>query len=383
MGPAGGTFQLARVFGIRIGASASWFLFLFVAIYVLSGYFHSVLGGARATAYAVGVGSALAFFASLVAHELGHALTARRLGYEIDGIDLWFFGGVSRMRGQVGSPQDELKIASAGPVLTLLVVVACAVVGTFLADSHRFLDVALARPGVTTTPALALLSWVASINALLLVFNLVPGFPLDGGRIAHAAIWRLTGDRDRGTRVTGRAGQGFALILAALGVYGLFHHDGFGPLTIVLALILYQAAQAAVAQGAFGQRIQGVTVGDIMDRAPPTLAGDMTLLDAQERFERHTEPWFAAVDDQDHFLGLLSAQRVQSEIAEGRPALTVAEVLDDDPKARIGVGEPVESLLANEGLRRRGALVAVDGDGVLLGVVTVGHLRRVLKPAQG
>ena len=160
-------------------------------------------------------------------------------------------------------------------------------------------------------------------------------------------------------------------------------HDGFGPLTIVLALILYQAAQAAVAQGAFGQRIQGVTVGDIMDRAPPTLAGHMTLLDAHERFERHTEPWFAAVDDQDHFLGLLSAQRVQSEIAEGRPALTVAEVLDDDPKARIGVGEPVESLLANEGLRRRGALVAVDGDGVLLGVVTVGHLRRVLTPAQG
>ncbi len=383
MGPARGTFQLARVFGIRVGASASWFVFLFVAIYVLSNYFHSVLGGTRATAYAVGVGSALAFFASLVAHELGHALTARRLGYEIDGIDLWFFGGVSRMRGQVTSPGDELKIAGAGPAVTLLVVVVCTLVGTLVADSHRFLDVALARPDVTTTPALALLSWVASINALLLVFNLVPGFPLDGGRIAHAAIWRMTGNRDRGTRITGRAGQGFALMLAALGVYGLFHRDGFGPLTIVLALILYQAAQAAVAQGAFGQRIQGVTVGDIMDRRPPTLTGEMTLLDAQARFEGHTEPWLAAVDSDDHFLGLLSAARVQSEIGEGRPALAVADVLDDDPKARIGVGEPVEALLANEGLRRRGALVAVDGDGILVGMVTVGQLRRVLSPARG
>jgi Zn-dependent protease len=379
-----GTYQIARIFGIRIGASASWFLVLFFYIYYLSSSFHNELGGSQSTAYAVAVGSALAFFGSLILHELGHALVARRLGYEIDGIDLWFFGGLSRMREDTRTPGDEFKIAIAGPLVTLAVAVACVAIGIAVSSGHRYLDAALLRGNTTPSPGLALVGWLGFINTVLLVFNLIPAFPLDGGRIARAAVWARTGDHNRGTRVTGRVGQAFAV---ALGLYGLFSlaAGGAGLLLVVLAFFLYQSAGAAVAQGSFGLRIADVTVADIMDREPVTIAGDTSLLDAEEQFFlRYRWPWFAVVDPQRHFLGVVRADRVGAEIQSGRPALSVTDVLDDDVQAlRIGEDQPLEALLRSEGLRRLGAMVAVDADGVLRGVVTLAQVRRALSPSTG
>ncbi len=180
-------FQLARIFGIRIGVSASWFFVLFFLIYYLSDYFHKVLGGSQTTAYAVAVGGALGYFASLILHELGHALAARRLGIPIAGIDLWFFGGLSQMRREPQSAGEELKVAAAGPAVTLALFALCLGAGSLIASGSHLTDVALTRQGFTTTPALALVGWLAFINGVLLLFNIVPAFPLDGGRIARAA----------------------------------------------------------------------------------------------------------------------------------------------------------------------------------------------------
>src|ERR1700712_2847633 len=118
-----GTIQLARIFGIRIGVSTSWFFVLFFFIYVLSGYFRDILGSPT-EGYVVAVASALLFFASLVLHELGHAVVARRLGLEIEGVDLWFFGGLAKMRGETRSPGAEFLIGVAGPLVTLIIVAA-------------------------------------------------------------------------------------------------------------------------------------------------------------------------------------------------------------------------------------------------------------------
>lgn len=379
-----GTYQVARIFGIRVGASASWFFILFFYIYYLSSSFHNELGGSNSTAYAVAVGSALAFFGSIILHELGHALVARSLGYEIDGIDLWFFGGLSRTREEPRTPRDEFRIAAAGPLVTFAVIVVCVVIGSLASSGQHFLDVALLRQGTRPSPALALIGWLAAINALLLVFNLIPAFPLDGGRLARAAVWARTGDRHRGTRATGRAGQAFAVVLGLLGLFSLAH-GGAGLLWLVLAFFLYQAAGAAVAQGSFGQRIAGVTVADIMDREPVTVPADMTLLDAEEQFFlRYRWPWFAVVDADRHFLGVLSNDRVSSEIQGGRPALAASEALDEGGLAlRISEDQPLETLLRSDGLRRLGAMVAVDGDGVLRGVVTLAQVRRALTPTTG
>src|ERR1700691_5834258 len=147
------------------------------------------------------------------------------------------------------------------------------------------------------------------------------------------------------------------------------------------AFFLHKAASPAVVQGALGRRIQNITVGDIMDREPVTIPAEATLLDVQEQFFlRYRWPWFAVVDPARHFLGVVRQQRVDSEVPAGRPALPVADVLEDDMPVRIGEEAPLESLLGHEGLGRLGAMVAVDSDGVLQGVATLAQVRQALRP---
>ncbi|HWF33331.1 MAG TPA: site-2 protease family protein [Solirubrobacteraceae bacterium] len=375
-------FQLARIFGIRVGVGFSWFVVLFIFIIFITPIFHDQLGGSRTTAYLVAVASVLSFFASLVLHELGHALVARRSGLRVAGIDLWALGGTTRTE-EAKDPGAEFRVAAAGPLVTLLVIVACIVAGRVLTDSKTFFELAVAEEGTRATPVLVWLSWLATINVLVLVFNLVPAFPLDGGRIAHAAIWWRTGDRNRATHATGRAGQGFALLLGAAGLWWLATGAGSAGLAcILLAYFLYQAAGAAVVQGQLARRIQSITVADIMDRQPVTIPASATLLDAHEDFFlRYRWSWFAVVDPARHFLGVVAAARVDAEISAGRPALPVIDVLEEDMHVRIDEAEPLESLLGSEGLGRLGAMVAVDRDGVLQGVVTLAEVRKALRVA--
>jgi Zn-dependent protease len=379
------SIQLVRIFGIRVGVSPSWFVVLFVLIFWLSQeYFPHVMSGSQTTAYAIAVAGALGYFASLVLHELGHALVARRLGIAIVGIDLWFFGGLSQMRREPQSAGEEFKIAAAGPAVTLVLFALCLGAVALLASSGTVSEVALASENAKATPVLALLGWLGFVNAALLVFNVVPAFPLDGGRIARAVIWRVTGDRNRATQATGRSGQGFAVLVGLFGLWVFTTSGGFvGVLTMLLAFFLYQSAGAAVVQGALGRRIKNIRVADIMDREPVTIDAEMTLLDAQEQFFlRYRWPWFAVVDPARHFLGVVRQQRVESEIAAGRPALPVAEVMEEDMPVRIGEEAPLESLLGAEGLGRLGAMVAVDSEGVLRGVVTLTQIRQALRPTR-
>ena len=383
MGPRG-NLQLARIFGIRIGVSSSWLFILFFLIWWLgTEYFPRILHISSTTSYVLAVAGALGYFASLILHELGHALAARRVGIPIAGIDLWFFGGLSRMGREPNTPGEEFKVAAAGPAVTFVLFAVCVALAALLPSAGRVTDVALAREGFHTTPALALIGWLLFINAMLFVFNVVPAFPLDGGRVARAVIWRRTGDRNRATLITGRMGQGFAIALGLLGLWSLASGGSYlGLLTMVLALILYQAAGAAVMQGAMGRRIKDITVADIMDREPVTIPAEVTVLDAQEQyFAHHHRPWFAVVDAGRHFLGVVRQPRVEAEIAAGRPALAVTDVLEDDLPVQIGEEAPLESLLGSEGLGRLGAMVAVDSDGVLQGVVTLAQVRQALRPA--
>jgi CBS domain-containing protein len=273
----------------------------------------------------------------------------------------------------------------AGPLVTLAIVVASAAAGELLAAHSHVFEVAVGTGGIHTTPAVVWLSWLVLLNGMVLILNLVPAFPLDGGQIAHALVWRLTGDRNRATRATGRAGQGFALLLGAGGVALLgLSGEVLGVWLLFIALFVYQGASAAVVQGSVGQRIQGLRVADVMDRAPVTIPGDVRLIDAQEQFfARQRWPWLAVVDAVGRFLGVVRSERLDAEIAAGRPALAVADVLEEDLPVLIGEDQPLESLLRAEGLGRLGAMVAVDGDGMLRGVVTLAQIRDALRPAAG
>jgi Zn-dependent protease len=380
----GGSIQLARLFGIRIGASPSWFVVLFLMIYYLSGVFDDSLEGySNDTAYVVAVVGALLFFVSLILHELGHALVARRNGIGVSSIELWFFGGLAKLTRDPTTPGVDFRISAAGPLVTFLVLVACCL--TLVALGVGDLVDAATLSFVTTTPVEGLLSWLAGINLVVLVFNLVPAFPLDGGRIARAIAWKITGDPNRGTRFSARIGQGFAYILMGVGAYVILRGDAFGGLWfLVLGWFLAQAARGAVVSSRFSERLEGVTVADVMDTQPVTVPGELSVGDAlDEFFLRYRFPWFPVVDGFGRFLGILREESVEGAVNDGRPTMTVGEVLGGRPDENSFVPSetPIEQLLGSETLRGMGALMVVDSEQRLCGVVTIEQVRRALAGA--
>jgi Zn-dependent protease len=377
----GNSIRLTTIFGIRVGVNVSWFVILFLAIFWLQGSFADELGDDQ-QGFVVAVATALGFFGSILLHELGHALAARREGIEVSGIDLFFFGGVMKMSRDTTTPGQEFRIAVAGPLVTLVIVVLGSLVAMALFGAGGFWE--SARLQVTERPgAFELwLSFLVSANVLLLVFNLVPAFPLDGGRIARAAAWKVTGDRGRATRLSAYLGQGFAALLIGYGIYILVAlDDSFGGLwAIVLGYLLGSSARAAIAQSAFTERLKGVTVADIMDAEPVTIPADLPASQAwNEYFLRYQGwPWFAVVEADGRYAGLAHRAAVEhAAVSEGgaMPVRDVAAGSED----RVRDDAPLEVLLGSEALRRVGALMAVDAEGRLRGVVTVEQVTRALR----
>jgi Zn-dependent protease len=375
----GSSIRLATIFGIRVGVHVTWFVVLFLFIYWLNGAFDDTLD--PGLAFWTAVAAAFGFFGSILLHELGHALTARREGIQVSGIDLFFFGGVMKMGSDTRSPGQEFRIAIAGPLVTLLIIVVAALGSTALLGWQGFVDSATLDNGADTSAFDLWLSFLVSMNVLLLVFNLIPAFPLDGGRIARAALWKLTGDRGRGTRVSAYLGQGFAGLMIVYGLYRLMQDDTTGGLwAIVLGYLLGSSARAAVAQTEFTERLKGVTVADIMDSEPVVIPADLPAAQAWEEYflRYHGWPWFAVVEADGRLAGIAHRAAVEhAAVSEGgtMPVRAVAAGADD----RIRYDEPLESLLSSEPLRRLGALMAVDAEGHLQGVVTVVQVTRALR----
>jgi Zn-dependent protease len=382
-----GSIKLLEIAGIRISVDVGWLLTLFLVIIWLSPSFRTTLHSSDGVAYLTTVVSALLFFGSLIVHELGHAIVARRQGIEVRNIQLFLFGGLTQMSRDADSPGEEFKIAAAGPAATLGMVVVFAAIDLAIVGPNRLWHAFLLDGQVTVTPVLLSLSWLLLMNLIVLIFNLIPAFPLDGGRIARAIVWRLSGDKRRGTRVAAQLGQGFAVILAGFGLFLFLQGAGLSGLWLVLlAFLLYQSARGALVQTALTERIEGVRVADIMDRQPVALPSHTPVTQAlDEYFLRYGWSWFPVIDETGHFVGISRQERVQSAADQGQGWLTVDSMLDSEDGARWWVNEdrPLTDLLASEPLGRLGALMAVDGDGILRGVVTVEQVRRALQSALG
>lgn len=373
----GSSIQLARVLGIRVGVSPSWFFVLFLMIYSLSGYFDRILAGSRDTAYIVAVAGALLFFTSIVLHELGHALVARRNGIGISGIDLWFFGGIAKMEREAESPGEEFRVAAAGPAVTLLIAGLALAGAVALAKTHDFFHVATFAT-VNASPTLALLGWLFLINAVLFVFNLIPAFPLDGGRIARAIAWKLTGDHNRATKLSGRLGQAFAYALTGYGIFLAFSGDAVDGIWFALmGMFLGQAARGAVVSSRVSERIEGVTVADLMDTDPFTLSAATTVLEAQESLTRHGVAFAPIVDEARRYLGSVRAERIDGAVEAGQPVLPVGE-LADEQDASLPPDAPLGTLLGAPALAGMGAIAVVEPGGRLAGVVTMARVRQAI-----
>ena len=379
----GSSIQLARVFGIRIGVDVSWFIVLFLLIWQLSGYYEDVTPGSNA--FLLATVSALLFFLSILLHELGHALVAIRNGIPIQGIDLWMFGGVATLGRDTDSPGVEFRVAIAGPLVTLAIALLCFALGVLVSnadqvvDSTRFVESGV--QGATT----AVLGYLASINIIVLLFNLVPGFPLDGGRITRAIIWWRTGDRNRSTRFAARLGRGVGWLMVGGGVLMFTVDFAAGLWLAFIGFFLTQAARSAEVQATFAGRIEHLRVSDVMDAEPVAIPETLTLDRAEDEFFlRYGWRWFPVVDATGHLVGVVSHEALQSLPEQVRSSRPVASVMARDETGsglRVGLEEPLETLLGQEGLARLGAIMAVDRDGVLRGIVTVEAVRRALRGA--
>ena len=384
----GGSIQFARVFGIRIGVDPSWFFILFLIIWSLSGYYEDRFPDGS-TAFVLAVVSSLLFFLSVLLHELGHAFEARRSGIGIAGIDLWMFGGVAKMERDTRSAGEEFRVAVAGPVVTLLIALVCWAAGTAIAGSDAASE-AVRLDAIPGDEVLAVLGYLGFINVLLLLFNLIPGFPLDGGRIARAIAWRVTGNRTRATRFAGALGRAFSFLLIGVGIFAFLQGAVVTGIWMgIVGVFLGQAARSAVVQTEIASRIEGLSVSDVMDAEPVAVPRDLDLEDAyDDYFLRYGWPWFPVVDADGRLAGLVTRQSVEGLPEAVRSGRTVASVMASDAgdggsSLRVAQDEPLEALLGREGLVRLGALMAVDADGRLRGIVTADAVRRALTPMLG
>ena len=386
--PGGKPITLFHVRGIRITVDWSWFLVLFLVIFWLSQFYGDVLGESSSDSapFLLAVLSAVGFFGSIVLHELGHAFVAVRNGIGISSIQLWIFGGMARMNRESDSPATEFKVAVAGPLVTLAIVVVLAAVGIGAAGWEEFRKAALVESDAGTSGVLAMVAWLAMINFLVLVFNLLPAFPMDGGRIVRAIAWQRTGNRASATRFAAKLGRGFAWLFIAGGLLLIF--DGYifsGVWLALIGFVINGSARAATAQTAITSGISKLTVSDVMDREPVAISDQLSIEQAlDEYFLRYRWPWFPVIDAAHRFLGLIVRDKADEVPETSRATSLVADVLEyDDGTFQVRDDAPLDTLLANRSLRRFGAVMAVDAEGKLSGVITAEQVGRALRDAAG
>jgi Zn-dependent protease len=380
----GNGFTLFHVRGIRIAVDWTWLVFLFLIIYWLSGSYRDLLDepDSSSVPYVLAVVSAFGFFASILLHELGHAFVALRRGIGISSIQLWIFGGVARMDRESDSPATEFKVGIAGPLVTLVIVLVLSAVGLVAAGPADFWDAMLVQNSTPVSGALAAVAWLASINILLLVFNLLPAYPMDGGRIARAIAWWRTGNRNSATRFAATLGQGFAWLFIGGGILLAFSGAALSGIWLVfIGIMINGSARAATFQTAITSRIEGMRVSDVMDTDPVAIPDQLSVEEALDNyFLRYRWPWFPVVDAAQRFTGLLVRESADQVPEVSRATSRVSELMEPDPGSlHISLDAPLDALLGNEALRRLGAVMAVDADGRLRGVITAEQVGRALR----
>lgn len=380
----GKTITLFRVSGIRVAVDWSWFLILFLVIFWLSDFYGSLLGksGGETEPYLLAVASAIGFFGSILLHELGHAFVAKRKGIGVNMIRLWIFGGVAQMDRESDGPGTEFKVAIGGPVVTLLLAVIFGAIGIWSVGSETFRSALEMQTSSTSSGLIAMVAWLTAINILVLVFNLLPAFPMDGGRIVRAIAWKITGKRGSATRFAAGLGQVFGYLFIALGLLWAVSGNGFNGIWLALiGFLINGSAKAAATQTTVTDRLEGVTVGDVMDHSPVAVPAHTTAQIALEQyFLRYGWSWFPVTDGQDRFLGIVIRDQLDQVPEAERLQTGVAELIDGESRSlHVDEGSQLESLLGNPGIRRFGALMVTDQTGRLSGVITIEQVGRALQ----
>ncbi|MFD1658165.1 site-2 protease family protein [Streptomyces caeni] len=359
------TFSLGRVAGIRVGVHWSVLvIFLVILVGLARGGFREAHPDRPAWQYwFASAVTAAVFLLSLLAHEISHALVARRNGVSVDDITLWLLGGVARLKSEASTPRAELRIAGVGPLVSLLL-------GGLFVLAAVLLD-RLSDAGLVVEA----LAWLAGINILLAVFNALPAAPLDGGRLLRAVVWWKTGNRLRATMVATSAGRVMGWLLVGLGLYLVLVGAVFsGIWLVVIGWFVIAMATTEGGQARLHELLGGIPVSEAMTPDPVTVRATATISEflADPRY-RYRHSAFPVVDDGDTAVGLVTLRGADAVRETERASTAVARVMvpiDDlptphphDPLARI-VPElqagPVHRALVLDGSRLVGIVTSSD-----------------------
>jgi len=371
----GRDWQIGRILGIPIKVHVSWFLvFGFVTWSLSTGYLPETVPGLSIPRYwFMGGVAALLLFGSVLLHELGHSYVALRYRIPIEQITLFIFGGVAQMNREPPGPRAEFLIAIAGPIVSF-------VLGGLL---FGLAAAAHAKPGLV-----ALGSLLGFVNLNLGLFNLIPGFPLDGGRVLRAGLWAWSGDFYQATRHASVAGQGFGVLFALFGavlVIGAALGSMPGPLAanggwiVLIGLFLFAVARGSRRQAALRASLAKMVVGDLMVRDVVTVSPDLSVEEAvSQLFLRHGYGGFPVCED-GHVIGMVTIRDVQPPPQSLWPSRRVRDIMQPWSNA-MEVTPDTPAITALEQMLREGqSRLAVVQDGLLVGLVTRSGISRFLQ----
>jgi len=357
----GSRLTLFKLLGIEIRLDASWLLLAILITWTLAvGFFPGSYPDLEPmTHWLMGAVAAAGLFASIVLHELAHATVARRDGLGIDGITLFVFGGVAEMKAEPASPMKEFRMAIAGPIASLVIAGGCYLV-------------ALAGSAVgAALPFVGVFAYLAFINTILAVFNMVPAFPLDGGRVLRAALWGWQGSLRRATRITSTIGSGFGIFLIVMGLFSVLQGSLIGGIWwFLIGLFVRAAAQMSYQQVLVRRGLEGVPVRQVMKADPVTVAPDLAVADLVEGYVyRHHFKLFPVVEA-GRLVGCVRLTDVKTVPRQDWGTTTVAAIMQDCTAERmVGPDEDALSLLPRLGGEADGRLLVTE-TGRLLGIVT-------------
>ncbi|MCS6287201.1 MAG: site-2 protease family protein [Nitrospira sp.] len=362
----GQSVKLTTIRGIAVGVHYSWFVIFVLITFSLTGRFASEHPRwTQAEHYAVGILTSLLFFSSILLHELAHSFVALAKDIPVRSITLFVFGGVAQIGREPDRPMTEFQIAIAGPIASALLAVGFGAVSTLAGDEFERIS--------------ALSGWLSSINLMLALFNLVPGFPLDGGRIFRALLWRVTGHLSKATRIAAGTGQtaGYAFVL--VGIWTVFTGNWFNGLWLALiGWFLLNAAQESVVQVSVRSALTGLLAEDVMSRDCPAVAGRMSLAELVREHVLRTGRRCFLVTDDSRLEGLVTLHQIKAVPQERWAQVPVAEAMT--PAAQVHTVPPskpvldVLRILEGEDVNQ---VPVVDG-GRVVGMITRDHLLRVL-----
>ncbi len=357
-------WRLFRLLGIPISLDASWLIILALLTWTLIDLFREAVPDLPAATYWImGLGAALAFFTCIVLHELGHALVARSVGIPMRGITLFLFGGVAEMEDEPPSASSEFLMAVAGPAVSAVLT------AIFWLSS-----------GLVETPAVTFpLRYLAGINLAVLIFNLVPAFPLDGGRVLRSLLWGVLGSLRRATYWAALAGQAFAWLLIALGVMHFFAGHLFNGIWLgLIGLFLNDAARGSYQQILVRQALRGERVSRFMNPEPVVVAPGVDLRSWVEEYVYRYHRKMFPVASNGHVEGVIGTQVLAKFPRQEWEKHTVAEAMRQDVE-RLSVAPDTDALEALGRMQRTGSsrLLVTEGHR-LVGIVSLKDLLRFL-----